>query len=204
MPSEYQSDRDIADLYIDQVRRILGPFIIDIASFDRDTKQATDLIVLAKNDLTIACRIRRPGYAALYPDDFTIRYARDNGAETELSKIRKGWARWFFYGHLAGEVIAAWMLLDLDVFRKTETTIPPVVIPNTDGTWLAAYQTVWFPCSLVIAKYRDEAAVAHLQPPSRRRRMTREELLELARQAALKMRNPKSAETAIDAPPGPG
>lgn len=173
MARNYQSDRKLADHYLIQIQQILGPYVINIASFECDARQATDL-VLIKNDITIACRVRTPGYARIYGKEFTIRAQRDIGTETELSKIRKGWAKWLFYCHLAGpceteadkfkQFIAAWFLLDLNTFRQQLAAYPhlanPAIKPNGDGTWFAPFRFDAFPSTLIIAQYWDDTAIA--------------------------------------------
>ena len=184
MANDYENDRALADKHINQIRQILGPYIIDIASFEQDARQATDLIVLTKNNLTIGCRIRREGVAVKYgPDDFTIRWSRNSGAETEIAKIRKGWGQWFFYSHLVGNAIAGWMLLNLDIFRQGEPAAHPIIKPNTDGTSLAAYNTAEFPAPLVIARYWNDALIRTTMPAKKRQPVSREERLVLARKA---------------------
>ena len=71
------------------------------------------------DDKDIACRVRgKPRrYASRFPNQFTIRYQRDNGTRTELEKIIDGWGDWFFYGHEHGPNIYPWYLIDLSSFR---------------------------------------------------------------------------------------
>jgi hypothetical protein len=115
----YQVDRAWSDRFLPELRRLIGPHLLVPSSLEQDTKQVADLVVLRGRDLMIACRVRRPGYATLFPNQFTIRSRRDNGAKTELSKITDGWGDWFFYGHADTDErgIALWWLIDLSAWR---------------------------------------------------------------------------------------
>lgn len=115
----YETNREWSDKYIPAISRIVGPKLLIPAPFEVDAKQATDLIVLRARDMAIAARVRRPGFADLYPFEFTIRSKLDSGTKTELSKIVDGWGDWMFYGHAAsqGDGFARWFLIDLHKFR---------------------------------------------------------------------------------------
>jgi hypothetical protein len=109
------------------IAQICGKAFIRQAPKQIDCEQATDLVVLGLQDITIACRIRR--YSAyqnaynnyLYRRQFTIRTSTRHGInESELEKIMAGWCRYYFYG-FADEKEAGliqWFIGDLNVFRK--------------------------------------------------------------------------------------
>lgn len=115
----YESDRAWSDRFIPAMRQIIGPFLLEQSSFDVDTKQATDLVVLRARDHMIAARVRRHGYADRYPFEFTIRSHRDSGAKTELEKLVDGWGDWMFYAHsdAAATGFTRWWLIDLHAWR---------------------------------------------------------------------------------------
>lgn len=117
--SGYVQDRQWSDRFIPHIKCIVGPRLMAESSFDVDTKQATDLIILRARNMMVAARVRRPGYFSRYPHEFTIRSDRDSGAETELQKVVNGFGDWMFYGH-ADETerhIAHWHLIDLHAWR---------------------------------------------------------------------------------------
>lgn len=151
--SGYVSDREWSDLMIPQIKQIVGPFLLEAASFDVDAKQATDLIVFTARDMRIAARVRRPGYADRYPYEFTIRCKRDSGAETELSKIVNGWGDWLFYGHAnVTNWIERWWLIDLHAFRagliRSSMNGTPIKYhdkSNGDGTHFKSFDLRSFP-----------------------------------------------------------
>jgi hypothetical protein len=116
----YEHDRAWSDRFIAEIRAIVGPYLLVPSPLEVDRKQAADLIVLRARDMTVAARVRRPGYFERYPTQFTIRSRRTNGAKTELAKLLEGWGDWMFYGHAddSEEAIGYWMLIDLDAWRR--------------------------------------------------------------------------------------
>lgn len=133
--------------FIPAIKQIVGPLLLATASYEQDAKEATDLVVLRADGLRIGCRVRRPGYDKRYPWDFTIRYHRETGSETELAKIQDGWCDWLFYGH--APTLHRWFVVNLDSFRHhLAFNLWPIKYedkPNGDGTWLRAYNVTSFP-----------------------------------------------------------
>ena len=135
----YQSDRAWSDGFIPAIKRIVGPHLLEPSSLKVDTQQAADLVVLTGRNLTIAARVRRSGFADLFPYQFTIRAQRAGGARTELQKIVDRWGDWFLYGHAISDVdIGRWMIIDLHSFRaaRSRRIIPDNMCgmkKNTDG-----------------------------------------------------------------------
>lgn len=146
----YATDRAWSDRFIPHMRRIIGPHLLEPSSVEVDTKQAADLVVFRARDVTIACRVRRHGYAARYPYEFTIRSARDSGARTELEKLTDGWGDWMFYGHAAefSPVVERWWLLDLSAWRaaliRNRQQVAPKQQSNGDGTHFVAFDVRLF------------------------------------------------------------
>lgn len=138
----YHSDRALSDAYLPAIKNIVGPLLLEPASFELDTKEATDLIVFKARDMRIAARVRSYGYERQYPFQFTIRAKRKSGSKTELSKVVDGWGDWFFYGHAVGGDgygISRWMIIDLAAFRshlirRTIAKDSTGLTPNKDGT----------------------------------------------------------------------
>ena len=168
---EYQQNRAWSDRFIPEIKSIVGPMLLRVTPDEIDRTQAADLMVFTAQNVTIAARVRRPGYFDRYPHQFTIRAKLDNGAETELSKIVNGWGTWMFYGHSAPcqTRLAAWMLLDLNAFRaalireaRNGGRIESGDKPNGDGTHFKWFDVRSFPKDppLVIACGGDEARAA--------------------------------------------
>lgn len=150
--SDYKTDREWSDRYIPAIREIVGPMLLVPSSDLIDKTQAADLIILKARDMTVAARIRRPGYFDKYPFDFTIRSQRDSGAETEITKIINGFGDWMLYGHAAesNDSIAKWMLIDLDALRASLIRNPygrsrlESQQSNRDGTHFVAFDVSKF------------------------------------------------------------
>lgn len=163
----YQSDRQWSDQFIPQIKRIVGPYLLEPAPLEVDTKQAADLIILRARDMTIAARVRRHGYADNYPYEFTLRSRRDSGSKTEMSKITDGWGDWMFYGHEEhpnNGKLGRWFLVDLHAWRahfiregqRTRKSIVHGEKSNGDGTsfcWfdLTSFQS--YPPILIAASH---------------------------------------------------
>jgi hypothetical protein len=142
----YSSDRAWSDKFIPTIKKIVGPHMLEVSPLEVDRKQAADLIVLSNRSMTIACRVRRPGYVDLFRYDFTIRAERDNGASTELEKITNGWGDCMFYGHAAdktGIELVTWLLIDLRAWRahciRNRKSIVSKPNSNGDGTHFLAF-----------------------------------------------------------------
>lgn len=153
----YTEDRGWSDAFIPALRAIVGPLLLEESSYELDTTRAADLVVFTAKTLTVACRVRRYGYAQSYPWDFTIRSRRDTGAVTELSKIIDGWADWFIYAHADsdGFNLSRWFVLDLNVFRaaliRDARQRDHRETPNGDGTYFVAYDVRDFPAEIIVS-----------------------------------------------------
>lgn len=157
----YAEDRKEGDRYLPLVQGIIGPLLLIPAPLEIDTKQATDLIVIYARPLTIGVRIRRPGYFEKWRYEFTIRSRRDSGAETELTKVMRGWCDWFFYGHAEATdpwdppLLRAWYLINMDSLRyhyardgwlrTDQRHLSWGETPNGDGTHFAWFDLRSFP-----------------------------------------------------------
>lgn len=130
--SSWDKDKNWSDLYLPQIRAIVGPLLLEPAPLEMDLREATDLKILKARDMRIACRLRRPGYADRYPFEFTIRSQRHHN-KTELEKILNGFGDWAFYGHVDNaERLNRYLLLDLDWFRAV------IFYDNNHHRWLPA------------------------------------------------------------------
>lgn len=151
----YNDDRAYGDRFLPEVTSIIRrhvtaiPMII-VAPEEADQKECSDLMVLHGSDRRVAVRIRRPGFADRFPDQFTLRFSRDNGVETEMSKIADGWGDLLFYGHASADEmsIGPWWLIDLKAFRAVLIRQQPIergTVNNGDGTWFAWFKISSFP-----------------------------------------------------------
>ena len=122
----YETDREFGDRFIPAFKQIIAslpidklPCKINVTSAKVDMEQAADLVIMNAG-VTIACRIRRPGFLVRYHRQFTIRACTCAGNKTENHKFREGWCRWLLYCHAKSRDstdMAKWWLLDLKVWR---------------------------------------------------------------------------------------
>lgn len=164
----YSEDRKWGDRFLPAARQIVGPRLLVPAPFEEDAREATDLMVLRANDIRVAVRIRRPGYARRFPDQFTLRYDRPSGAKTEYEKIMQGFGNLMLYGHAlrgreeAGE-LEQWLLIDLDALRWAVASFPEVVpdpITAGDGVRFIAFDIGHLPDCVLIARSEVSNEVA--------------------------------------------
>ena len=151
----YDIDRRWSDAFIPAIKNIVGPLLLEESSFEVDTQQAADLIVLNAKDKTIACRVRRCGYEDKYGNEFTIRAKRDSGAKTELEKIVDGFGDWMFYGHAHpdGMNISRWMVVNLAALRAAliRKKAFPIKQSNNDGTHFVAFDVRALPDQCLVS-----------------------------------------------------
>lgn len=147
----YEVNRAWSDRFIPRLKYLIGPQLLEVSSFDVDTQQAADLVVMRAKDQMIAARVRRHGYAERYPYEFTVRSALDSGAKTELSKMVDGFGDWMFYGHASADDqdIERWWLIDLHAWRaaliRNRGDLTMYQKSNHDGTHFVSFDLRSFP-----------------------------------------------------------
>lgn len=162
-PRTYAADRAWSDAYLPAYRLIVATYLIVPAPFLMDTRRATDLTTITGGGLEVACRVRGYNYAARYGDEFTIRDQRTSGAETEMSKIMRGFGTHIVYGFSHPErpgKLSAWLLGDLSIFRQwigrahmQRGILPGALGPmQSDGTQFRAFRIDDLPPAFVIAR----------------------------------------------------
>lgn len=141
MKNDVKKDWEWADTFLPQIVDILKSnaiYILEIriADSDKDTKEATDLVISVTGG-DVAVRIRRGKYHKYR--DWTIRSVRDSGAKTELNKLRDGFAKWYLYLWTDSENIVDWILVDLERSRSSGLLFKDRRnISNGDGTYFVA------------------------------------------------------------------
>lgn len=136
--------------YTEHTRKMIMSFIrkraylfVDVkeSSFEQDTKQATDFIIVVSGG-TIAFRIRDyVPYFDRHERDFTLRSRVPFGGRTEIHKIKDGFGDWYVYiWKDKKNVWEYYIIADIDKLR--ESGLLDIVrpdIPNGDGTFFRAY-----------------------------------------------------------------
>lgn len=141
----YEDDRARADKAMADVLYVLRTacdWTAEPASVHLDRFEATD--VIANGFIHVAVRSRSIRYLAKYGHEFTLRSRRRNGVETELIKIRKGFADYLLYGFLENVQHRFFRLIDLGIFRTALECLDLDAVsdeyPNKDGeTFLRAF-----------------------------------------------------------------
>jgi len=112
-------DKQWSDIFLPEIKRILGEHLISEPPIEEDQERNTDLMVLKLDAVRIGCRVRRHKHLHRYGGEFTIRAGRPSGAKTELTKIVEGWGQYFFYGfsNKKETCLEKWTLIDLNAFR---------------------------------------------------------------------------------------
>ena len=161
--TKYERERSFSDRYLPAIKAIVGPMLLEPASFEVDTKQATDLVILTARDIRIAVRVRRADkYLDRYGYEITVREKLDSGVKTEWDKIIDGeCAHWFFYGFANpdNDQILHWWLIDLkrmmaNCFRHW-SKIRTGTQSNGDGTHFRWFDLRTFPDPILIAGSRS-------------------------------------------------
>lgn len=134
--TNWTTDKSWADGYGPEVVRILKAnamhlLSIEVASPKEDQSEATDYTIEVRGG-TVAVRVRRPNCSYR---DLTVRAWRASGAETELAKLRAGFARWYLYAWATGaRIIGDWILVDMNMARADGLLVPDKPIrKNPDG-----------------------------------------------------------------------
>lgn len=172
MTSSYQDDREWSDMFIPAIRQIVGPLLLVATPDLIDRREAADLMVFSPKPMMIGARIRAPGTLDLlpnrYPNQFTVRFWRRSGSETEFAKLRAGFCDWFFYGQQSKvdpTGIDRWFLIDLAKWRycldEAEAAGDRKIIKcnheiNRDGeTSFLVFYLATFPISILVASSHD-------------------------------------------------
>lgn len=137
---DWKADKSKSDIYLPEIKSILGLYLIGEPPLEEDQERNTDLMVLRMEAVRIGCRVRNISYLDKYGDEFTIRAGRPSGTKTELTKIIEGWGDYFFYGFGEGARLVKWGLGDLKIFRLWFSQqlyagkIPGIKKNNTDNS----------------------------------------------------------------------
>ena len=161
--NNWKTDKQWSDVFIPEIKSILGLYLIGEPPVEEDQKRNTDLIILKMDAVRIGCRVRRPEYIEKYRDEFTIRAGRPSGATTELTKIIMGWGDYFFYGisDYDEATLKIWHLCDYKIFRlwfnrqlvSNKGVAPGIAKSNKDNSSsFLAFKFNQLPTEFVIAK----------------------------------------------------
>lgn len=149
----YEKDIQLELRFADKIKEILGKQFIT-KDKEWDVEKATDFLVFTIKPLRVAVRLRRYSQylKAGYKEEFTIRWSRPSGKETEIHKIQRGYVDYLFYGFVNGDEtkIIQYFIGDLNVFRRSNVT-PIAILPNKPpDSDFAVYKINQFPQEFIL------------------------------------------------------
>ena len=153
----YDDDIRLERKHSTTIAGILGKVFIS-QDAEMDWKHATDFAIFTVRPFTVAARLRTNGYLAKYGDQFTVRWSRPSGVDTEIHKIRRGDADYILYGFVSSDEssIVRYFIGDLDIFRSSEPEPIGIYPNNPPDSELAAYRLTQFTPSFVIKSWPNE------------------------------------------------
>mgnify|MGYP006438835187 CR=1 FL=1 len=161
----YRKRRSWSDQFLETVQRIVGEHLVEPSPAEYDIERASDLTVMRAKPVHIAVRVRRHKYLEKYGGEFTIRSKVLNGHDSELEKVKCGFADMMFYGFAAESGppdLAQWTLLNLNLFRRQlicnagRRQLRTGVKTNHDGTALRWFALDSLQSNVIIAQSRPE------------------------------------------------
>jgi len=160
----YREDIVLEKKFATKIKQILGCIFITQDPI-KDKEEGTDFLIFEVHPFSIGVRLRRfinkQNIVQFYKyrHEFTIRWSRPSGIETEIDKIRKGYVRYFMYGWVDRneEKIIQYFIGDLDVFRKREPKPIAIRVNNPPDSELAIYRIDSLPKEFYLAFFIDKS-----------------------------------------------
>lgn len=152
--SSYQKDLQLEKIHSGTIKSILGNYFISQDVY-QDQTQGTDFLTFTMQPFKIGVRLRRKcqNYE-YYKHEFTLRWSRPSGVETEIHKIRKSLVQYILYGFVdeLEKKIIRYFIGDLKVFNAHSPT--PRIFPNNPrDSDLAVYKIADFPKNFILKHY---------------------------------------------------
>lgn len=177
MPS-YEESKKFADRFLAHQAEIAQSVLrVDVAPIEEDQKRNTDLILRSvpamrnNQPLRFSARVRTHGELRKrdYKDQFTLRYRRPSGVQTEWQKMRAGDGDYFIYGFEAeagSDRMHPWFIGNLAVLNDwiDKGGKPVRIASNDDGSSdLAIFDLNVMPVDFV--SNSEGHPVRHFVPP---------------------------------------
>lgn len=150
----FETDSKLEYKFAKTIKSILGNQFI-IKDINLDLKEGTDFLVFRLEPIRVACRLRRFEYLK-YNSDFTIRWSRPSGVDTEYQKIIKGFVDYILYGFIdqSEEKIVSYFIGDLKVFRDSGVKPFQIKPNNPNDSELAIFRLNDLPENFTIKRYK--------------------------------------------------
>ena len=119
--TSFERDMNLERKFERQLKAILGNQFIG-KEVVADLREGTDFAIFNIRPFRVGVRLRRYKYYnnLKYRKEFTIRYSRPSGVETEIDKIKKGLVGYILYGFVDQDEqrIIQYFIGDLEVFNR--------------------------------------------------------------------------------------
>lgn len=152
----YEKDIRLERKFANDIKAILGNCFI-VQNKIADIKEGTDFLVFQIEPIRVAARLRTFSHYNFMDrkNEFTIRWSRPSGIETEIDKIRDKKVQYLFYGFVDAneDNIIQHFIGDLDIFVQFEPEPIGIYPNNPRDSDLAVYKINQFPKSFIIASH---------------------------------------------------
>jgi len=152
----FETDSKLEYKFARTIKSILGNQFI-VKDINADLNAGTDFLVFRLEPIRVACRLRRFEYLK-YNSDFTIRWSRPSGVDTEYQKIIKGLVDYILYGFIdqAEEKIVSYFIGDLKVFRASGVKPFRIKPNNPPDSELAIFRIKDLPENFTIKQFKGD------------------------------------------------
>lgn len=155
----YAHDITLERRFAQTIKAILGCYFFSQTPW-LDQQEATDFAVFTAKPVKVAVRLRRHTFLTRYPNEFTIRWARPSGVETEIDKIRRGLVDYMLYGFVTEDEthLAQYTLCDLAIFRAAEVAPQCIKWNDPPDSQFAAFNIEQFPTAFILKTWQKSPA----------------------------------------------
>ena len=157
----YEDDIRLERRFAPTIKSILGRLFVGQDPI-ADKREGTDFLTFSLAPIRVACRLRTARYRQPYGDQFTLRWTRPSGVDTEIDKVRLGLVDYLLYGFVdEGETnITQYFVGDLRLFASREPRPHSVRVNRPPDSELAAWRLCDMPLGFIIHAYSDQVCAA--------------------------------------------
>lgn len=154
---ENNPDRQLELKFLPIIASVLGRYFF-VQDDSEDLLRGSDFVVLHGENIRCAARLRRTGnqyFNNQWLEEFSIRWSRPSGVETEIHKINKDYVNQIFYGFVNPEEtkIIQYFIGDLKLFKQLK--VKPFLIKNNydNSSEMALYKINQFPAKFILKRW---------------------------------------------------
>lgn len=148
---DFNRDRRLEDKFDKEIKQILGANFIT-KDTHLDLHEGTDFLIYNIEGFRAGVRLRRNRYMEKYGNEFTVRWARPSGVDTEIHKIKKGLVDFMLYGFINEEEdkIVQYILINLSPIKNEEVKPMGIFSNDPPDSQLAAFSLKDYPKNYII------------------------------------------------------